>query len=280
MKKKAIFLFLIAIPILIGKTVFAQTDSADIKLQNILAEKNEEARMDSLYNYFYLIANIDPALTQTITKKLLILSEKNEDRLAETYAISQLSIINFILGNKAKTLEFALKALKMAEPLDNATLKGIVYNRLALAYGAVDKDKEIEMFKQGLALYPKATQSTIFVTLAFNLGDRYISQNKLDSALTYLQLAERLNLQLSANKASSTNLTQLARLYGKMNNPALTNTYFALALDAANKSTSPRLKYYSYNYLSEYFRTLNKQDSAAFYAQTAIDNVKTQYFPG
>ena len=55
--------------------------------------------MDSLYNYFYLIANIDPALTQTITKKLLTLSESNNDKLAETYAISQLSIINYVLIN-------------------------------------------------------------------------------------------------------------------------------------------------------------------------------------
>ncbi len=260
------------------QTAFAQADSIDTKLQTILAEKNEETRMDSLYNYFYLIANIDPALTQTITKKLLTLSEKNEDKLAETYAISQLSIINYILGNKAKTLEFALKALKMAEPLNNATLMAIVYNRLALAYGAVDKDKEIEIFKQGLALQPKAKQSTIFTTLAFNLGDRFISQNKLDSALAYLQLAERLNLQLNTNKVNPINLMQLARLYGKMNNPALANTYFALSLDAANKTNSPRLKYYAYNYLSEYFRTLNKQDSAVFFAQNAIDIVKNTAF--
>ena len=261
------------------QTAFAQTDSIDTKLQTILAEKNEETRMDRLYNYFYLIANIDPALTQTITKKLLTLSEKNQDKLAETYAISQLSIINYILGNKAKTLEFALKALKMAEPLNNATLMAIVNNRLALAYGVVDnKDKEIEMFKQGLALQPKAKQSTIFTTLAFNLGDRFISQNKLDSALAYLQLAERLNLQLNTNKANPINLMQLARLYGKMNNPALANTYFALSLDAANKSNSPRLKYYAYNYLLEYFRTLNKQDSAAFYALNAIDIVKNTAF--
>ena len=261
------------------QTAFAQTDSIDTKLQTILAEKNEETRMDRLYNYFYLIANIDPALTQTITKKLLTLSEKNQDKLAETYAISQLSIINYILGNKAKTLEFALKALKMAEPLNNATLMAIVNNRLALANGVVDnKDKEIEMFKQGLALQPKAKQSTIFTTLAFNLGDRFISQNKLDSALAYLQLAERLNLQLNTNKANPINLMQLARLYGKMNNPALANTYFALSLDAANKSNSPRLKYYAYNYLSEYFRTLNKQDSAAFYALNAIDIVKNTAF--
>ena len=259
------------------QAAFAQADSIDTKLQTTLAEKNEETRMDSLYNYFYLIANIDPALTQTITKKLLTLSEKNEDKLAETYAISQLSIINYILGNKAKTLEFALKALKMAEPLNNATLMAIVNNRLALAYGAVDKDKEIEIFRQGLALQPKAKQSTIFTTLAFNLGDRFISQNKLDSALAYLQLAERLNLQFT-NKANPINLMQLARLYGKMNNPELANTYFALSLDAANKSNAPRLKYYAYNYLSEYFRTLNKQDSAAFYAQNAIDIVKNTAF--
>ena len=260
------------------QTAFAQADSIDTKLQTILAEKNEETRMDSLYNYFYLIANIDPALTQTITKKILTLAEKNLDKLAETYAISQLSVINYILGNKAKTLEFALKALKMAEPLNNATLMAIVYNRLALAYGAVDKEKEIEVFKQGLALHPKAKQSTIFTTLAFNIGDRYISQNKLDSALAYLQMGERLSLQTDGNMANPINLLHLARLYGKMNNPALANTYFAIAFDAADKSNSPRFKYFALYHLSEYFRKLNKQDSAVFYAQNAIDIVKNTPF--
>ncbi len=273
--KKIILLFCFIASVQIA---FAQADSIDIKLQTILTEKNEEAKMDSLYNYFYLISNTDPARTQSITKKLLTHSEINNDRLAETYAISQLSLINYVLGNKAKSLEFALKALKMAEPLNNATLMAIVYNRLALAYGAVDKEKEIEVFKQGLALHPKAKQSTIFATLAFNIGDRYITQNKLDSAMVYLQLGERLNLQLVSNKANPINLLQLARLYSKMNNTVLANTYFAIGLDAANADNTPRLKYFANNSLSEHFYNLNNQDSAVFYAQNAINIVKNTAF--
>ena len=94
--KKIIILFCFVTSV---QCAFTQSDSIDIKVQTILSEKNEEVKMDSLYNYFYLIANIDPALTQTITKKLLTLSESNNDKLAETYAISQLSIINYVLIN-------------------------------------------------------------------------------------------------------------------------------------------------------------------------------------
>jgi hypothetical protein len=274
MKKTITFFCLIAAM----QTAFTQADSIDIKLQTILAEKNEEVRMDKLFNYFDLIPNYDPLLTQTITKKLLTLSEVNKDKPLEAYAISQLSIITFVLGDKAKTLEFALKALKMAEPLNNNTLMAIVYNRLAIAYRPVDRNKEIETFKQGLALRNKAAPSTVFPTIAFNLGSSYTALNKLDSALEYLQLAEKLNLQLKENKTNPVNLFHFARLYAKMNNPELANTYFTIALNEANRSNYPRFKYYANNSLSEYFHTLNKQDSAAFYAQNAVASVKNTAF--
>jgi len=257
---------------------FAQADSVDIKLQTILAEKNEDVRMDKLFNYFDLLPHIDPVLTQTITKKLLTLSETNKDKLAETFAISQLSVINNYLGNKSGSLEFALKALKMAESLNNNTLIAIVYNRLASAFRAVDQAREIETFKQGLALRDKGMPSTVFPMIAFNLGSTYIASNKLDSALEYLQLAEKLNLQLKDNKVNPVNLIHFARLYAKMNNLELAKTYFTIALNEANRSNSPRFIYYVNNWLSEYFYTLNKQDSAAFYAQNAIVSIKSSLF--
>jgi tetratricopeptide (TPR) repeat protein len=174
--------------------VFAQTDSIDIQLQTILAEKNEELRMGKLFSYFELIQHTDPILTQTITKKLLTLSEINKDKLSETYAISMLSTVNMVLGNNTKGLEFALKALKMAEPLGNNTLLAIVYNRLGVAYGPVDTDRAKETLKQGLTFRNKTIPSTIFPIIAHNLGHRFTLENQLDSALEYLQLAEKLNL--------------------------------------------------------------------------------------
>jgi len=252
----------------------AQPDSIDIKLQTILAEKNEDIRMDKLFNYFDILPNIDPLLSQSVTKELLALSETNKDKLAEAFAISQLSAINNYLGNKSRSLEFALKALKMAEPLNNNTLLAIIYNLLANAYGTLDRTRAIETYKQGLALRSKTTPSTVFPIIAFNLGNAYTTLNKLDSALEYLQLSEKLDLQLKDNKPGKIFLSGFARLYIKMNKPELANTYLTISLNEANSKNAPRFKYYVNNLVSEYFKTLNKQDSAAFYAQTAIASVK------
>jgi hypothetical protein len=64
-----------------------------------------------------------------------------------------------------------------------------------------------------------------------------------------------------------------------MNNHVVANTYYNMALNEAKRSNAPRFLYFANYSLSEYFNTLNKQDSAAFYGQAAVASVeKTLFF--
>ena len=58
------------------QTAFAQTDSIDIKLQTILSEKNDDARIGKLYDYVLLIQGFDPNLNLIIAQKLLLQAQE------------------------------------------------------------------------------------------------------------------------------------------------------------------------------------------------------------
>ena len=74
------------------QTAFAQSDSVDIKLQTILSEKNDNYRIGRLYDYVLLIQESDPYLNLLFSQKLLLLSQKQKDKLTEAFAYSALSL--------------------------------------------------------------------------------------------------------------------------------------------------------------------------------------------
>lgn len=260
------------------QTVFAQADSIDTKLQTILVEKNDDTRMDNLYIYLNSVSERDPILTQTISQRILTLSEKNKYKLAEAFAISQLGYLNFTIGNVTKGLEYALKALKMAEPLNNYTLIAIVKNRLALNYSGIDEQKHIETLQQAIRLADNAKQAKVFIAIAYNLGKAFTSANKLDSALEYLQLSDKLSQRLVYETSSSFIYTYYGTLYAKMKNPALATTYFYLALSKANESKFPRQIALTNSTIAKYYYENNQLDSCVFYAKKAIDAIKNTAF--
>lgn len=215
--------------ILISQFTFAQADSVDIKLQTILAEKNAETRMDLLNIYLGDLADYDPLLTQNVVQKFLTIAKKNKDTLSETYAISQLSFLFYLNGDNTKSLEYSLKALKMAEPLNNATLLAVVKNHLAVSYTYLDSDKEIEMLRQALLLRDKAPESQVFYLIALNIGEYFSAVvGNLDSALVYNQLAERIHQQKLRIDKKVFIYMQFSKLYFAMNNPTLSYTYSQL----------------------------------------------------
>ncbi len=265
--------------ILISQFAFAQADSIDIKLQTILAEKNAETRMDLLNIYLGDLADYDPLLTQNVVQKFLTIAKKNKDTLSETYAISQLSFLFYLNGDNTKSLEYSLKALKMAEPLNNATLLAVVKNHLAVSYTYLDSDKEIEMLRQALLLRDKAPESQVFYLIALNIGEYFSAVvGNLDSALVYNQLAERIHQQKLRIDKKVFIYMQFAKLYFAMNNPTLSYTYSQLALKKAYEMNSPKYLNWCFTQMATFYASTNKTDSAIFYSKKALKIVENRGF--
>ena len=109
--KKTITLFCFVVSM---QTLFAQTDSIDIKLQTILSEKNDDIRIGKLYDYVLLVQELDPNLNLLFAQKLLLLAQKQKDKIAEAFAYSQIGYQGYTTGNNNKSLEYSLKSLLIA----------------------------------------------------------------------------------------------------------------------------------------------------------------------
>ena len=273
MKEIATFLFLlISIPV-----TFAQSETIDATLQKILTVKNDNDRVDKLFVYLSSVSESDPLITLQIAKKLLVQSQKNKDKLAETFAISQLGYQSITTGNRTKSLQYALKSLKMAEQTGNFVLLAIVYNRLAHNYG-LDLNKKKELYAIGLETANKTGNFKIQEVCAANLGNTCLQMNKPDSALFYLQKAEQLSFKANFSYNSSFIFSTLGNTYAKMNKPTLAIAYFNIAVKEAQEQKAPRSINSIYSSIAKYYYEVNQRDSSVAYAKKAIAIVQNTPF--
>jgi tetratricopeptide (TPR) repeat protein len=122
---------------------FAFAQDIEPLLSNIAKEKNENLRVQMLFNFFSKIGETDPILSMKNAQKLLLYSQEKKDRVSEAYSIVSIAYNYRGLGNTEKSLEYALKADVIARETGNEILLAIINNVL----GNIYKD---------LGNYPKA----------------------------------------------------------------------------------------------------------------------------
>jgi tetratricopeptide (TPR) repeat protein len=257
--------------------VSAQADSTDAKLKNILSEKNDIKRVEKLHNFFLLIQDDDPLKNLEIAQHLLLLAQKNSDNHAEAFAICQLGYQSYTIGNITKSLEYGLKALKIAETLNNPELSSIIKNRIAHNY-IQEPAKQIVYYKQAYDYQLKDPDYNLKSLIAGNLGRAYLRMQQLDSALFYLQQWEQLDTKTTIKSGTSFTHSSIGDVYAEMKKPILALAYFNTAINEAKISGSARWINEAYNAIAQFYFKENKIDSAKWYAEKAIEAVQKTSF--
>ena len=259
------------------QTAFAQSDSVDIKLQTILSEKNDNYRIGRLYDYVLLIQESDPYLNLLFSQKLLLLSQKQKDKLTEAFAYSQIGYQAYTTGNSNKSLEYSLKSLRLAEGLNNALLLAIVNNRLGHNY-TIDLNKQLEIYHTAFNESLKTNNFTIQYITCTNTGSTFIKMNVLDSALIYLQRAEQISTKAKKIAFMGNMFSLTGKVYGKLKNQTLAAAYFNLAIKEMSQFNSPRFLTGVYTNIATYYNDEGQIDSCTHYAKKAIEVVENTPF--
>jgi tetratricopeptide (TPR) repeat protein len=259
------------------QTAFAQTDSIDIKLQTILSEKNDDARIGKLYDYVLLIQGFDPNLNLIIAQKLLLQAQKQKDKPAEAFAYSQIGYQAFTTGNRNKSLEYSLKSLRIAEGINNPSVLAIVNNRLAHSYH-LDLNKQLKFYQTAFTESLKTNNFTIQYIICTNTGSTFIKMNVFDSALIYLQRAEQISSKAKIKGYIGNMFSLTGKVYGKLRNQTLATAYFNLALKEVAQFNSPRDLGTVYSDIATYYNDEGQTDSCTHYAKKAIEVVENTPF--
>ena len=111
---------------------FPQSENIDTMLKKITSEKDDNTRIDLINDLFSSTMESDPLLSMQNAQKLLFQSKKNNDRIAEALALTQIGYSYRSFGNTPKSVEYNLKALALARETGNE--KVIAHAKLKLAH--------------------------------------------------------------------------------------------------------------------------------------------------
>jgi tetratricopeptide (TPR) repeat protein len=260
-------------------SAFSQSDSIDIMLQKIATEKDDNSRIDLINDLYSGTTDSNPVLDMQIAQKLLLQSQKNNDKIAEAIAMSEIGYSYRSFGNTQKSFEYCFKALALAQETGNEKL--IANSKMNLAHNYKDQAD----YPRAISLYQSAAESGsklkdyVMQIWGFdNLAEVYLAMNKIDSALMYAQRSYELCMRYHYFHDLGFTLISLGSIHGKMGTPALAISYFMLALQEGLKAKSPKLINWAYTAEAQYFHDIMQDDSSLFYAKKAIAVVKNSAY--
>ncbi len=258
---------------------FSQTPpDLDTLIPKILAEKNDSAR-------YYLamsaltISETNPVQDMLNSEKILVLGEKNNDLVCQLLGLACLGYDYMEFGDNVKSLEYNLRANKVAEKSKNNRLIAFAKAMLALNYLVLeDFAKAVAYNKASLDAASTYEADIMTVVFILDMGTIYYAMGKIDSALTYTQKAFETGLKSGINYWLAKNYMQYGSIYAKMNTPTLALSYWKLAIDEANRINSPKFISMTYSEIANYYYDTGQKDSAITYAKKAISVVQNTAF--
>ena len=257
------------------QSAFAQVLNIDSVYQKITSEKDESKRMKELNLFFGGPETKDLLTDIQYAQRILVLAQKNNDKISEALAWSQLGADYVSFGNNVKALAYRLKSIEVAEKSNNLEMLGDSKLHLGLYfYEQQDYERAIELGLEGYEVAVKANNEIMQTWAFWLLGDSYCELNKLDTALMYAQRAYDIIMRISYFDYIHWTYESLGKIHGKLGNQAIALGFFDLAIQEAKKENSiTRISQY-YTSMAQFYFDINQKDSCSVYAKKAIGIVQ------
>lgn len=260
-----------------ASVIAAYSQSPDLNklLQQISMEKSDSARFYLAYSGL-TESETNPVDDMDNAEIILVYGQRNNDKVCEVLGLACLGYDYRAFGNTAKSLEYNLKAIAVADKSKDDRLISMAYMTLSTNYlDLADYPKAIQYCLYSLEKAKHVEPNIVTVLSNLAMGEIYLAVNKLDSALIYTQKAYELSMSTGIKYYLCGVYGQLGSIQSGLNNPSLALSYQNLALEEGNKIKSPKYVNIAYNSIAEYYLKANQKDSAIAYSKkaiTAVDN--------
>lgn len=261
---------------LLQTRIAVTADSLEVLLSRAKEDTSKAGLLGHLSYYYFLIK---PEKGLSYGQRGLQLSQKVGYKKGIAYCNQSLSFCLWELGNYNEALRSALKSLHQYEDLKN-------YERIAYSYLAVaNVYREIGDYKRalleahnGIKIYDSLKFST---KVAFTVaGSIYERQNRLDSALIYMQKAYELDIIQNGGNWGWI-VYVLGNIQAKMKHYDVALAYYRVALPLAFKDNYKKDIVDIYNSMANVYKETGQTDSCIFYASEILQKWKsTSYQKG
>ncbi len=227
--------------------------------------------------YYYRLINPDSALK--ITQTALKMAKDAHFEQGEVNALGSIGSVYRIQGDMQNAMYYYFECLRIAEKLD---LK-VELAQAHLGIGVVYADlKEYDLAIQNINIaaqkYEKLNNRERYSTTLANLGEVYLKKKQLDSALIYLIEPHKYLMGIRSSAILPFSYSRLGRTYLMLKNYDLAYVNTMKAIEMGQIQNNVRVRCYSFQTLADYYLSLNKIDSAIYFAENAFKIANTHNF--
>ena len=267
------YLFFITLFFIYTLQLKGQNKVADSLWQLATTTKNDSIKFRLLYGISDVtFSSVEGILTYA--KKEVAFGEKYNDKQCEAYGYLLYARLYNRIGNYVKAQEAIVKASIIAEALpDNKSYLTLIYN--SKGSSETINDKAFEYFKKGIAV---CNDDFLKRILFFNIANRFLQVNQIDSALSYAQKSNEIAIKYH-DTASIWMPLAFGHINLKLNQPDIAYAYFKKALQVAKKSKVYIEYSRAYAGMIAYFNSLNNNDSVLAYQKKYFDSETGEAYP-
>jgi two-component system NtrC family sensor kinase len=230
-----------------------------------LADIYSEYNTDSCFFYAYLLRDV---------------AIRAGDRNAEAYAIGDIASAYLSKGNQVQAMKHTLDALRRFEELGDSVNLANSYNGLGHMYTAQGNDSIAKMYYYKTYLLASRIGDHRDVLFgAMNLGQCYLKQGRLDSALYFSEIAFNTMKVYHVDYSNGSLLYIIAAINWKMGRKEIGDIYLRDALLVATQSAEANISLIQMRYASWLLKSGNT-DSALHYANLARDELSRNSLMG
>ena len=177
-----------------------------------------------------------------------------------------------LAGKNVLALEAYFQSQKYAIRTGNKQYLGSSLISIAGTYANIDNFKNAERYyREGIYLLRKLNDSIGIATALTNLGELFISQNKLDTALICTQEASAIFNMLNHTVGRANSMGNTGMIYAKQGNDDIAEVYLRLATEILEEFGDfyPVCVYLTY--MSDIYLRKNDWPKAVAYARNSLD---------
>ena len=175
-----------------------------------------------------------------------------------------------LTGNYDRSLAAHLTAIQIAEPTHDIDALARIYTNMGNLY--VEKNEwpeAIDCFRKARTFGEQLGNNDLIQTALLNLGHNYLSENQLDSALKYTQVAYAMAVRMK-NADLQTELLNLGNVNAQLNRDQRALTYYRQSMPYGLTMQNNWLLSQTYLEMAKVFQHLNQRDSALYYATQSL----------
>lgn len=254
----------------------ADAQNKDSLLQLVPSAKPGKDRIHIMYLIMGDSGDNDPVKALYYYKKLLALSHKMNDKVAEAVVTAEMGYALYMMGNTAAGSELLFSATHLADEIGDQQAIGIAYDNLICVYPDPVKQKPI--LHKALAASTAAKDYYFMCWELTNLSGCFGGKTEVDSALYYCQQLMALATAQNVEETKAYALVAMGWINYRMGQKKIALDYFTLAkadpyllkdAKAAGSVLGSLATYYLYDKI---------KDSGLYYARLHYDVVKNAFY--